>query len=375
MELATINSSGHITDIVDNYSSLIWTQRYYEAGDFELVAPVTQKTSSIVPGSKLIRLGLLDAQQSIMIAQSVTRTEDLEEGPKLTITGRDLKDVLRQRVLYYARLIEDEQTTEKFYTIINDLVTRNLSSSADETARQISGLTVKNYTSGDPIFDIVVDAFSIGKGANLYETVLDYCLLKSVGFDVLASSSDFNVWQFKLYSGVDRSSTQSVVPPVIFSPEFANLSSSTFVDDITDYATHTLICGEDDENEPEGRIWIEEAASGSVKTGLNRREIFTDASGKSATVDGWEVDDDEYLTIIKTEGQTDLKKHQSVSAFDGEVLHNGQFKIGVDYNIGDIVTVADSSGNATRARITEYIRSMDGDGYKEYPTFEKIEET
>lgn len=375
MELATINSSGHITDIVDNYNSLIWTQRYYEAGDFELVAPVTQKTSSIVPGSKLIRLGLLDAQQSIMIAQSVTRTEDLEEGPKLTITGRDLKDVLRQRVLYYSRLIEDEQTTEKFYTIINDLVTRNLSSSADETARQISGLTVKNYTSGDPIFDIVVDAFSIGKGANLYETVLDYCLLKSVGFDVLASSSDFNVWQFKLYSGVDRSSTQSVVPPVIFSPEFANLSSSTFVDDITDYATHTLICGEDNEFEPEGRIWIEEAASGSVKTGLNRREIFTDASGKSATVDGWEVDDDEYLTIIKTEGQTDLKKHQSVSAFDGEVLHNGQFKIGVDYNIGDIVTVADSSGNATRARITEYIRSMDDDGYKEYPTFEKIEET
>lgn len=373
MELASIDSNGHVIDIFDNYYSLIWTQRYYEAGDFELVVPVNLKTLALRPGSKLIRLGVLDSYQSVMLVQSVTRSEDLESGVQLTITGRDLKDILRQRVLYYARAVEDSQTTEKLYSIVNRLVTQNISSTADIAARRILGLTVKTYTSGDPIFNISVNTFSIDKGTNLYETVLDYCVLKSVGFDILASSADFNAWQFKLYSGIDRSHTQSLVPPVIFSPEFANLNSSTVVDEITDYATHTLICGEDDNYQAEGRVWLEETVSGSAKTGLNRREIFTDASGKSATVDDWEIDPAEYVKILKAEGQLDLEKHKAISSFDGEILHNGQFKIGADYTVGDIVTVADSSGNAMRARITEFIRSMDDNGYKEYPTFERIE--
>ena len=51
-----------------------------------------------------------------------------------------------------------------------------------------------------------------------------------------------------------------------------------------------------------------------------------------------------------------------------------RYEYGIDYKIGDIVTVDDGMGNSAKARIVEYIISDNEEGLVKYPTFEMVEE-
>ena len=42
MDLLVLNKSLDVIAIVDVYESIIWTERYYEYGDFELYTAMTQ---------------------------------------------------------------------------------------------------------------------------------------------------------------------------------------------------------------------------------------------------------------------------------------------------------------------------------------------
>jgi hypothetical protein len=57
---------------------------------------------------------------------------------------------------------------------------------------------------------------------------------------------------------------------------------------------------------------------------------------------------------------------------DGEVVAQNQYKYGVDYNMGDVITLKGVHGAYQNARVIEYVRSEDGSGQKAYPTITVI---
>ena len=54
MSLYKLTSSFLRTDIIEDFLTIIWTERYSEAGDFVITLPMTEKTLSLLsPGDFL----------------------------------------------------------------------------------------------------------------------------------------------------------------------------------------------------------------------------------------------------------------------------------------------------------------------------------
>lgn len=74
---------------------------------------------------------------------------------------------------------------------------------------------------------------------------------------------------------------------------------------------------------------------------------------------------EEYDLLLKQRGLENLETHKKAQSFEGTVLaqSNNAFELGKDYELGDYVTVADSSiGAAADLQITGITKSLTADG-------------
>ena len=94
-------------------------------------------------------------------------------------------------------------------------------------------------------------------------------------------------------------------------------------------------------------------------SGLNRRELFTDARDISSDTEDGTLSNAEYMAQLRT-------------AFEGEVEVTRLFKYGEDFFIGDIVQIANEYGNEGSAYISELVISNSEEGLSIYPTFKTI---
>ena len=113
-------------------------------------------------------------------------------------------------------------------------------------------------------------------------------------------------------------------------------------------------------------------------TGLERREIFVDATGQSKSYtdeDGatQTLSDSEYDGQLKALGRQEIAAHTIVETFDGDIdLTNSSFVYGRDFFLGDIVTVQDVEiGLYINPRILEVTEVQDENGYQISATYGK----
>ena len=203
-------------------------------------------------------------------------------------------------------------------------------------------------------------------GDNLYDVINKICSERSIGFKVTLNNNKQFV--FKLYAGADRSYDQSVNPYVIFSPKFENIINSNYVESKSALKTVTLVGGEG-----EGSARKYTTVGGG--SGLNRRELFTDARDISSDVgDGVVLSDAAYTAQLQQRGKEKLAENTDVTSFEGQVETTVMFRYGEDFFNGDVVQIANEYGHETKARIVEIVMSEDEDGNSVYPTFKTIEQ-
>ena len=65
-----------------------------------------------------------------------------------------------------------------------------------------------------------------------------------------------------------------------------------------------------------------------------------------------------------------MKAQKSNDSFNAEIALLGSVRYHRDYEIGDIIQFDNTYGVNKKARITEYVRNEDDNGYREYPTFQ-----
>ena len=68
-----------------------------------------------------------------------------------------------------------------------------------------------------------------------------------------------------------------------------------------------------------------------------------------------------------------IAEHVYIKAVDGQVSTDIGYKYGSDYLLGDIIELEGFTGLMSKARVTEYIRSQDQFGEREYPTLSIID--
>lgn len=354
MILRLLNRDLEAIAMIDYYESLIWTERFFECGDFEIHTPVTKDVLDNFKQDYYIEKRDSDR---VMIVEKLRIATDVEEGNHVIITGRSLESLLDRRIVWGQRSISG-----KLQNGIETLLNENVINPSDAT-RKIDNFIFEASTDS-AIAELTIDAQYTGD--NLYDVISGICKERDIGFKVTLNNS--NQFVFKLYSGTDRSYDQTSNPYVVFSPNFDNIINSNYIETKSAYKNVTLIAGEGEGSERKY------ATVGSA-SGLDRRELFTDARDiQSDTGDGVVLTAEEYTKQLEQRGNENLAEYEDITSFEGEVETTHMFKYGEDFFIGDVVQIANEYGHETTSRITEIIISKDESGMSVHPTFSTITE-
>lgn len=356
MELRVLNTNFVSLEIIDQFQSLIWTERYGKYGDFELYASGTDKFLK----SFTYDYYLWNKESNwLMIVEDIQVTSDFEDGNKVTVTGRSLESILDRRVLLKKTVLSGNLQEQVFA-----LLDENISSSASAERKIDNFICVQNT-------DVAVTSLGIDvqydSGTNLYDVIEDICTLKGLGFRIFLT--DENQFVFTLFSGIDRSYTQLENPYILFSPKMENIINSDYVESKKTLKNVTFVEGEVKQDAP--RVSVTVPSSGRP-TGLDRRELYTDARGVSRTIDNVEMPLAAYQAQLATKGDSELKKNIFTKSFEAGVETTHTYVYGRDYFIGDIVQIVNEYEIESRVRISEVVRSQSITGIDIHPTFVEI---
>jgi outer membrane murein-binding lipoprotein Lpp len=195
------------------------------------------------------------------------------------------------------------------------------------------------------------------RGENLGEWFEQICKENRFGWDMVLSDS---IITFVFVIGGDKSST------VIFSPEFDNLKTSSYKDNTVGYMNAGIVFGE-------GDGFHRKFAAVGLSTGYSRYEAAIEAD-ISTDVETGTISTNEYNDMLCQYGKSELINHMDQTSFSGELDTDGIFKIGVDFNMGDKVTVQNEVGISATTRLIEIIYSDEASGHKVTGVFEEWED-
>ena len=96
LNLYIYNSSVNLVAIVDQYSSLIWTDRFDDCGDFELTLPFEEKWKSVLQKDYYCHT---DYSDRWAVIEKIEETKDEDNPPTMIVTGRSLESILDRRIV------------------------------------------------------------------------------------------------------------------------------------------------------------------------------------------------------------------------------------------------------------------------------------
>lgn len=348
MDLFVLDTNFQTLTVVDTYKSLIWTDRYNQYGDFELY---TLMMNGVLDYLKQDYYLWTPESEHVMIIEKLLIKSDVDDGNVLTVSGRSIESILDRRIVW-GRLRISGNLQDGVKTLLDECII-----SPTDKNRKINNF-IFEYSTDPAITGLTLTAQYTGD--SLYEVIKKICNEHGLGFKI--TLNDNMQFVFKLYAGVDRSYNQFANPYVIFSPDFDNLLNSNYVESKTALKTCSLIAGE-------GEGTSRKFASIGGGSGLNRRELFTDARDITSDLgDGESLSDEAYEALLIQRGKEKLTENAEVVTFEGEVEPSIMFKYGEDYFIGDIIQIANEHGHEATARIGEIVLSENEQGKSVYPT-------
>lgn len=379
IDIYLLDSNLNRIHLIDTYDSLIWSERYNDLGDCELMIKASVENLQMLEESTYIT-----REDSDMVCriEKVVLTTDSESGNYLIITGYDIKKILSQRIIWnqtnFNGLVED---------YIRKLIIDNIINPTDNN-RKISNFILDDKVGFTETINQQVTYDNLGT------KIQELC--KNYGWGYKVYINDNHQFVFKLYKGKDNSDY------VIFSDDYENINSTNYTDDGTNIATVALIAGE---GEGVDRI-INTTGSGN---GINRFELYVDARNTSRTIEYEEltttypngqqvvvndityyqvngvniailtINDDNisaqltdnvYQESLKALGDESLTNYKETKNFEGSINPNQTFIYKMDYNLGDLVTVENEYNISEEPRIVEIVETNDNNGYFVEPKFE-----
>lgn len=346
MNIYVLDPQYNMIGIVDGYSSVIWTRRYQDAGDFEIYISASKYIIGLLQVDNVL---IRDDDDMVCVIEKVTLDTNAESGDYLTVTGRSIESVLDRRIVWSQTTLN--ATAE---AAIRQLLTENAISPENES-RKIPSLSLGQANSFSETLEKQIT------GENLLESIKNICVTYGYGFKITLNNGNL---VFDLYKGIDRSTNQNENPFVIFSDNFDNMVSSQYAYDKTNLKNVALVAGEGEGKDRKTQT-VGDAA------GLYRRETYIDARDVSSN-DG-EIAEADYNAMLIDRGEESLSGLAETVAFSAEVGNTKLYAYKTHFFVGDIVQVENNFGIAAACRISEVVECEDENGYTCLPTFENWE--
>lgn len=349
--------------IIDTATSIIWHSVFFGVGDFEIYTEAAPEIVALLLSGQYVTR---PDNSEIGIIEKIEIQNDAEGARMIIASGRFVKSILDRRLIYKLSGSTNTPTILRgnVETAVREVVKNNAIACSFDSKRNIDILGLGDVAN---IPANIVDANGNAARKQVsYGNLLEYtdALLEEYGIAATCILRE-GKFLYTLYSGADRSKGNTDGnAPIVFSEEFDNLISSNYTYDTAGAKNAALIGGE---GEGVKRFY---SLIKTASTGLQRREIWVDASSISKTYkDSDDVEqtysDAEYKTMLDAKGKQDIAPLVATETFDGVIdVTNGNYIYGRDFTLGDIVTVQDKEiGKYKNVRIREATEVQDADGY------------
>lgn len=353
MEIYALDNTYARIAIVDQFESLIWTERYSDLSDFTLVVKDTTANRNQFKDGIVLTHSLTDR---MMVVESRLR-EITDAGlHTLKIQGRGFESILYNRSV---TPFPESTTTWKSAApatlgwIATRMVSFHLVRGEGLMPEDVvPELYTADTTEGTELVSVAVEL------GNMFDRVKSLCDSAKLGFRIQLLPTSPKL-RFNVYKGRD-------LRHVVFSSTLDSLTSESHLHDIKDYKNLAYVWGKDAKKNT-----IVAAPGLSVyRTGIMRRVLHVDAGD----IDPAESTEATYLDQLKQRGLEALAEHNKVDIFDGLLTGLDPYQYQYSYSLGDVITMMDADNRKHTAVITEYIWSWDGNGLKAYPTFTATDE-
>lgn len=356
MELYLLDNLLRRSRVVDQFESLIWTERFKELGDWELSIHASHEHRSLFTVGSL---WALNESKRVMTVETVENTKDEEGRDMINISGPSIERILEDRFVHDG---------------VNGLTanpTWNSSGPPAQQARHVfQRIAIDGYlnvldkipfigtTNIFPI-DTIPEPTEVVTLAlerpTLLAIIQELCDIYGMGYR-LVRNGDLSQLLFNIYMGSDRTTRQTYYRPVIFSPELNNLSDITSLVSVSGYKNVAYVYA------PNGMQIVYAQPDDEGLGGFDRRVLVVDATDIDLAA-GTALN-----AALQQRGMEELAKHRRLMAFDGEIPQAGGYKYGVDYELGDIVEMRNEDGASNNMRVSEQIFVSDSSGERSYPT-------
>lgn len=388
MQVYILNEDFEQIALIDQADSILWNKKYNDIGECEIYLPCDNEALSVLQDGYYVY-----RYDDDMLCQikNIKLETDVEKGDYLIATATDICTILSGRIVW-DRIVFSGSVGDFLKKVLNDNVINS-----NQSQRNIPYLTL-DEKSFNAITDLITKET---QSEDILQLIISVCKAYNVGFRV---SLNINTKKLvlRLYKGKNKATMQSD-EYIEFSPTFANIISSSYEEDSSNYKNYAVVGAKDSD---ESLMYILVSLNGTEPSGENRKEIYVDATGQSrdvsveelkllyptaeligttysvdisgvrisvAIVNGDKVTltDTAFEKLLNVIGINALIEHQKSRSFGGNVDTKDTYKYKTDYDLGDIVNVINDYGISANAKITEVMESEDNEnGYEIEPKFQ-----
>jgi hypothetical protein len=358
MELLTLDDDYQPSEMVERYGSLIWTERYFTTGDFQLVTTDVQRMLQLLP----LETAVCIRESTVpMIVEVHEIKKPKNSAPVLKVTGRSFESVLERRAAVKVDVAggprvmwsEDrEKPSDAAYQAMRQIL------GDDARGPLAAQLPLNSPNDALPMLDLTLpadyselttNAYEIAPG-NLYTVAMGLLTTNHRGLKAVRPSLGFNKVGIEIYNGADLTNL------VVFDAKFDQFDEATYLLSKAGSANWAYVFSA---SESEGIA----KTTAPEPTGLERRVLYLDVSSDTGT---------DNAETRRTRGLIELYKYNATALFDGKISEQVAAGYNHEYFLGDIVRLDGEYGLSENVRVSEFIRSDDSTGSKSYPTFEVV---
>ena len=311
---------------IDDYSSLILGKNWHNIGSWELHLHEDTNYAECLQKENIIFTAPNKAY--IILYREMESTTG-----EMVIKGLDLKSYFKRWLVFppegqgYYRVNADTETIMKTY-VTSTLARKGITNIvvAENKNRGLKTVYQSRYK-------------------NLAEELETLSLLSGLGWSISLDFDNKN-FIFDVAEGRDVTTSQTVLPPAIFSADYDNVGEQVLTDSKIGYSNMAIVAGQ-------GEGVDREIAIVGNGTGLDSFETFVDAR------------DVELAEDLPARGEQKLNETQEIFTFESEILTDRNLIYEEDFRLGDIVTVQNKKWNVTaNRRITELQEIYESTGFR-----------
>lgn len=345
-------------EAINGFTSVSWTERYRDPGEFEIVAPMSSGLLQFLPlGTIISHTNTLEA----MIVENMNIKDEELADPIISITGRSLETILEDRIVgsnhaQGSHLIVPYTTPawsswDQAVTMVNEHI-----QTPNDPNERFPNFYAMHSIAGSGTTDPRTIARS-----DLHKSLLEILAVDNVGVKVVRRNPFGQIGAndrtyFLFHKGIDRTST------VVFSWKAGDLESAEYLWSNRKYANAAMVVGR----------YVNVKVTSTADVGYKRSMVVVKADDIDGHLDavpsGTTLQD--VANAMAVRGQQVLAAQTQINLIRADISEISKYHYRRDYNIGDIVTVDGNFGEIAPMRVIEYVEIQDENEEKGHPTLE-----